>query len=338
MSGLGYRIFLVRRYLAMDVILPYVAWITLLAFLIGCRPRASAAQRRSLVRRREGVHEPDLGAHVWKEYGDQIVLERIILEIAPRAFVALVGPSGCGKTTFLRMLLGEERPTRGAILLDGEPLPARAGRGSRRRVPALFGVPASDRARQCHARRGTASEAPLLRPALRRARRAADRGRARAARPRRARRHAKTNIPPQLSGGMQQRLALAQALMRRPKVLLLDEPFGALDPGIRAEIHVLMQQALARDAPDRRHGHARPARGLLARHPRHRLRAPPRPSRRWRQRYGATVTRDFESGPRASRRAASATSTSSGRDDPVSRRGHHAGTTRRSRHEDPHDR
>ncbi len=59
---------------------------------------------------------------VWKEYGDHVVLENINLEIASRSFVALVGPSGCGKTTFLRMLLGDEKQTRGRILIDGAPL------------------------------------------------------------------------------------------------------------------------------------------------------------------------------------------------------------------------
>ena len=65
--------------------------------------------------------------NLWKEYGPQIVLENISLTIAPRAFVALVGPSGCGKTTFLRLLLGQEVPTRGEILLDGQPLPREPG-------------------------------------------------------------------------------------------------------------------------------------------------------------------------------------------------------------------
>ncbi|HBF30297.1 ATP-binding cassette domain-containing protein, partial [Rhizobium sp.] len=65
--------------------------------------------------------------NVWKEYGDQIVLENVSIAIESRAFVALVGPSGCGKTTFLRMLLGMERPTRGSILIDGAPLPNEPG-------------------------------------------------------------------------------------------------------------------------------------------------------------------------------------------------------------------
>lgn len=68
---------------------------------------------------------------VWKEYGDHVVLERIDITIAPRSFVALVGPSGCGKTTFLRMLLGEEAPTRGQILVGGAP-----SRWSRARIAA----------------------------------------------------------------------------------------------------------------------------------------------------------------------------------------------------------
>ena len=72
---------------------------------------------------------------LWKEYGPQVVLENIGLSITPRAFVALVGPSGCGKTTFVRMLLGQERPTRGTILMDGTPLPPGAYHSSM--VPGL---------------------------------------------------------------------------------------------------------------------------------------------------------------------------------------------------------
>jgi NitT/TauT family transport system ATP-binding protein len=58
--------------------------------------------------------------HVWKEYGAQVVLENLRLEIADHEFVTIVGASGCGKTTFLKMLLGMEQPTRGQILIDGE--------------------------------------------------------------------------------------------------------------------------------------------------------------------------------------------------------------------------
>lgn len=179
-------------------------------------------------------------SNLWKEYDDQIVLEDVSLKVASRAFVALVGPSGCGKSTFLRMLLGQERPTRGTILLDGKALPGEPGpdRGvvfQRYSVfphltvlgnvllgkefaasplsARLFGTArrqAVDEARQIIAEVGLAGS--------------------------------EDKYPAQLSGGMQQRLALAQALFKKPKVLLLDEPFGALDPGIRAEIHTLMKR------------------------------------------------------------------------------------------------
>jgi NitT/TauT family transport system ATP-binding protein len=177
--------------------------------------------------------------NVWKEYGDQIVLERVSLTIAPRSFVALVGPSGCGKTTFLKMLLGEESPSRGRILLDDQPLRAEPGpdRGvvfQRYSVfphltvlgNVLLGLEMTSRltGRLYGAARRVAevkAEAMLAEVGLT---------------------GAEGKYPAQLSGGMQQRLALAQALITGPRVLLLDEPFGALDPGIRAEMHGLMQR------------------------------------------------------------------------------------------------
>ncbi|HVZ05027.1 ABC transporter ATP-binding protein [Hyphomicrobium sp.] len=177
---------------------------------------------------------------VWKEYGDHVVLEQIDLEIAPRSFVALVGPSGCGKTTFLKMLLGEEQPTRGYIEVGGAPLKPE---------------PDSDR--------GVVFQRYSVFPHLtvldnvvigREFEKGGALGKLFGAKRRQAERDGQelldavglsgheNKYPSALSGGMQQRLALAQALMRRPKILLLDEPFGALDPGIRADIHVLMRR------------------------------------------------------------------------------------------------
>ena len=178
--------------------------------------------------------------NVWKEYGDQIVLERISLSIEDRAFVALVGPSGCGKTTFLKLLLGEERPSQGSITLDGRPLSAEPGpdRGvvfQRYSVfPHLTVLGNVLLGKEFEASR---FRARLVGPARRNA---IDEARALIAEV--GLEASENKYPAQLSGGMQQRLALAQALIMRPRVLLLDEPFGALDPGIRADIHVLMKR------------------------------------------------------------------------------------------------
>ena len=64
---------------------------------------------------------------VWVEYGEKIVLEKVSLDVADGAFVSIVGPSGAGKSTFLRLVLGQEAPSRGRIFLDGEPLRAEPG-------------------------------------------------------------------------------------------------------------------------------------------------------------------------------------------------------------------
>src|ERR1700749_2922514 len=64
---------------------------------------------------------------VWKSYGDTVVLENLNLEAGEHEFITIVGASGCGKTTFLRMLLGMEQPTKGRLLIDGQPAPQEPG-------------------------------------------------------------------------------------------------------------------------------------------------------------------------------------------------------------------
>ena len=231
---------------------------------------------------------------LWKEYGDQIVLERVSLTVASRAFVALVGPSGCGKSTFLRMLLGQERPTRGTILLDGTPLPPEPGpdRGvvfQRYSVfPHLTVLGNVLLGKEFSASR---YKAKLLGTARRQAIEEARQMIAEVGLT-----GAEDKYPAQLSGGMQQRLALAQALMMKPKVLLLDEPFGALDPGIRAEIHRLMkrlwhetQMTVVMVTHDMREAFTLASRVIAFERPRD------RPEEK--QRYGATITKDISIWP-----------------------------------------
>lgn len=169
--------------------------------------------------------------NVWVEYGDKVVLEKLSLEVEEGAFVSIVGPSGAGKSTFLRLALGQEGPTRGAIDLDGGPLRAEPGpdRGvvfqrysvfphMTAQENVLFGLRYMKGAPRGAAARNAAA-AMLRRVGL------GD--------------NLKT-YPRELSGGMQQRLAIAQALITRPRILLLDEPFGALDPGVRLDMHELI--------------------------------------------------------------------------------------------------
>ena len=155
-------------------------------------------------------------------------LEPISLEVAENDFVTILGPSGCGKSTLLRLVAGLDRPTTGRILLDGTPV-AGAGpdRGMVFQSYTLFpwltvadnvafglrekGVPA--------ARRAAVVSEWIERVGLV---------------------GFEHHYPKQLSGGMQQRTAIARALANDPAILLLDEPFGALDNQTRA----LMQELL----------------------------------------------------------------------------------------------
>ncbi|MGF6510488.1 ABC transporter ATP-binding protein [Paraburkholderia sp. 32] len=176
--------------------------------------------------------------NVWKEYGDQVVLERLNLTVKEGEFCSMVGASGCGKSTFLRLLLGQERATRGEILLDGKPLP---GEPDRHRGVVFQRYSVFDHLSVFrNVMLGLELPQAKFTGRLFGARRRVAQDEAAAMLERVGLGAALNKFPQQLSGGMQQRLAIAQALMMKPRVLLLDEPFGALDPGIRKDMHELL--------------------------------------------------------------------------------------------------
>lgn len=176
--------------------------------------------------------------NLWKEYGDTVVLENINLKVQEREFVTIVGASGCGKTTFLRMLLGEETPTRGTFLLDGKPLPSEPGpdRGIVFQRYSVFPhLTVLENVMLGLEFAGSPWFGRLFGAARKRAA-----GKAEAILHEVGLYDARNHFASQLSGGMQQRLSIAQSVIREPRILLLDEPFGALDPGISADMHKLI--------------------------------------------------------------------------------------------------
>ncbi len=160
--------------------------------------------------------------------GSTLALQATDLAVAENDFVTILGPSGCGKSTLLRIVAGLDSPTAGAVLLDGRRI---AGPGADRGMVfqsyTLFpwlsvldnvcfglrekGLP---RAQQLEIAQGYIAQVGL--------------------------RGFERHFPKQLSGGMQQRTALARALANDPRMLLMDEPFGALDHQTRE----LMQELL----------------------------------------------------------------------------------------------
>ena len=166
-------------------------------------------------------------------FGDLAVLADVELEASAGQVLAVLGPSGCGKSTLLRLLAGFERPTSGAVLLDGVPVTGPSpARGMVAQSGGLFpwltlrdNLAFGPRATRRPAREVDEVVDELL---------------------------AATGLdgfagalPAQLSGGMRQRAAIAQVLANRPPVLLLDEPFGALDAQTRLRMHEWLRALLA---------------------------------------------------------------------------------------------
>jgi NitT/TauT family transport system ATP-binding protein len=148
-------------------------------------------------------------------------LERTDLSVEDNDFISILGPSGCGKSTLLRIVAGLEVPSSGRVMLDGEPV-SRPGpdRGMVFQSYTLFPW-LTVRQNILFGQRATEAvvDGLIARVGLR---------------------GFENHFPKMLSGGMQQRTALARALANDPKILLLDEPFGALDHQTRS----LMQELL----------------------------------------------------------------------------------------------
>lgn len=165
--------------------------------------------------------------NVCKVYGSKPILDGINLSVNRGEFCVVVGPSGCGKSTLLRLILGQERVTSGHILIEGKPIGyASVDRGIVYQKYSLFphlsvldnvllGKNLSTGFLERYRKKKEFREEAL---------------------------HYLEQVgligheekyPHELSGGMQQRVAIVQSLIMRPKILLMDEPFGALDPVTR---------------------------------------------------------------------------------------------------------
>ncbi len=175
--------------------------------------------------------------NITKHFGGFQALRDVSIDIAPGELVGLLGPSGSGKTTLLRIIAGLETPDRGTIVVDGEDTTGvsvrRRGVGFVFQHYALFrhmtvfeniafGLRVKPRKDRPSGREIKAKVMKLLK--LVQLEGVADR------------------YPSQLSGGQRQRIALARALAVEPRVLLLDEPFGALDAKVRSELRQWLRQ------------------------------------------------------------------------------------------------
>ncbi len=203
--------------------------------------RAPAAE---VARRTPAIHIADVSvSYATGKQQTRTILNGLELEIAQGEFVVLLGETGCGKSTLLRMILGQERATRGAVLIDGREVtrvssacgyvpqryslfPDRTVLGNLRMGPETSGFHLLGRLRPGFRAFQRQVRAEAMRQLERMGLHAGD----------------ADKYPHQLSGGMQQRVAIAQALMMKPKILLMDEAFSALDPATRTSLQRMLRE------------------------------------------------------------------------------------------------
>jgi len=192
-------------------------------------------------RERGGSNFVDFG-DVWLSYNEeafargQFAVEAIDLKVRQGEFIAIVGPSGCGKSTFMKLATGLKMPSRGRILIDSAPVtgPLKIS-GMAFQAPSLLPW------------RTTVDNVLLPLEIVEphrsqfKARRAEYQDRARKLLQKVGLAGYEDQFPWQLSGGMQQRASICRALIHEPKMLLLDEPFGALDAFTREELWCILR-------------------------------------------------------------------------------------------------
>jgi len=171
-------------------------------------------------------------------FGDHLVLDRINIDVADGEFLSIVGPSGCGKTTLLRLLAGLARPSSGELIAAGKPI-----LGPSRERAIVF----QDYSRSLLPWRSVWTNVALAFESQGMAR-AERRERSYALLERMGLKAVGEYFPGQLSGGMQQRVQIARCLAQEPRVMLMDEPFGALDALTRQTL----QDEISRLAAERR--------------------------------------------------------------------------------------
>ena len=166
---------------------------------------------------------------ITKAYGDHVIIPPLSLSIHDGEFLTLLGPSGCGKTTLLRMLAGLDTPTKGKIILDGQDItnlpPYKRDVNMVFQNYALFPhMTAEENIGFGLRMKGVGKEEAAKRTQkLLKLIRLED---------------LRSRYPSQMSGGQQQRVAVARALVNNPKMLLLDEPLGALDYQLRKTLQI----------------------------------------------------------------------------------------------------